>query len=79
MRRLPAFSGRTERRRLLSTSEVQEEVVTKPRRISYNCPVCGGFVRTLFDPPPFVECEDDDGTMVFFHPVCYDKALEATE
>jgi hypothetical protein len=63
----------------LLTSEAQEEVVTKPRRISYNCPVCGGFVRTLFDPPPFVDCEDDDGTVSYYHERCYDVALKATE
>jgi hypothetical protein len=57
----------------------QEEVVTKPRRISYNCPVCGGFVRTLFDAVLFFECEDDDGVVSYYHDRCYSQALEADE
>jgi hypothetical protein len=62
----------------LLTSEAQEEAVPKPRR-PYNCPVCGGFVHTMFDPPPFVDCEDDDGVVLYFHGRCYDLALEADQ
>jgi hypothetical protein len=64
-------------RQVRQSDSPQEEVVTKPRRISYNCPVCGGFVHTMFDPPPFVDCEDEDGVVSYYHERCYDVALEA--
>lgn len=47
-------------------------------RIRYLCPVCKRNVG-LIAYPDAVECEDDDGWILRYHPICYDKALESDE
>jgi hypothetical protein len=45
------------------------------QRTKLRCPVCDIPVSLLICPDA-VECEDEEGCIVRFHPWCYDQALQ---
>lgn len=47
-------------------------------RIRYLCPVCHRTVG-LVAYPDAIECEDDDGWIVYYHKRCWDDELEKPE